>query len=48
MLQLALGVVLGLLQGVTQAAGYVDVLDLPARVSALAVQQPVVRHGPRR
>ena len=35
-LQVAFGVVLGLLQGVTHAADYVDVLDLPARVSALA------------
>ena len=39
--QLAFGVVLGLLQGVTQAAGYVDVLDLPARISALAINSPL-------
>jgi hypothetical protein len=39
-LQVAFGVVLGLLQGVTHAADYVDVLDLPARVSALAVNCP--------
>ena len=31
MLQLVFGVVLGLSQGITQAADYVDVLDLPAR-----------------
>jgi photosystem II stability/assembly factor-like uncharacterized protein len=40
-LQLALGVVLGVMQGVTQAADYVDVLDLPARVSALAIKSPL-------
>ncbi|NYU07364.1 glycosyl hydrolase, partial len=37
----AFGVVLGLLQGVTHAADYVDVLDLPARVSALAINSPL-------
>ncbi|MGO4308550.1 WD40/YVTN/BNR-like repeat-containing protein [Pseudomonas sp. KB_15] len=40
-LRLALGVVLGLSQGVTHAAEYVDVLDLPARVSALAINSPL-------
>lgn len=40
-LQVAFGVVLGLLQGVTHAADYVDVLDLPARVSALAINSPL-------
>lgn len=40
-LQLAFGVVLGLLQGVTHAADYVDVLDLPAKVSALASNSPL-------
>ncbi len=38
---LAFGVVLGLLQGITHAADYVDVLDLPARVSALALNSPL-------
>jgi photosystem II stability/assembly factor-like uncharacterized protein len=41
-LQLALGVVLGLSQGIVQAADYVDVLDLPARASALAVRSPLL------
>ncbi|VVN86992.1 Ycf48-like protein [Pseudomonas fluorescens] len=40
-LQVALGVVLGLLQGVTCAADYFDVLDLPAKVSALAIHSPL-------
>ncbi|MEO8639978.1 YCF48-related protein [Pseudomonas sp.] len=40
-LQLALGVVLGVLHGVTHAADYVDVLDLPAQVSALAINSPL-------
>ncbi|WP_223548862.1 WD40/YVTN/BNR-like repeat-containing protein [Pseudomonas sp. A-B-19] len=40
-LRLAFGVVLCLSQGVTQAADYVDVLDLPARVSALAINSPL-------
>jgi photosystem II stability/assembly factor-like uncharacterized protein len=40
-LQMALGVVLALLQGLSQASGYVDVLDLPARVSSLAVNSPL-------
>ena len=37
----AFGLALGLLQGVTHAADYVDVLDLPARVSALAINSPL-------
>src|SRR5947207_3365081 len=41
MLQLAFGVVLCLSQGIAQAAEYVDVLDLPARVSALAINSPL-------
>lgn len=40
-LQLACGVVLSVLQGVSFAADYVDVLDLPARVSALSVNSPL-------
>ncbi|MGA3798136.1 WD40/YVTN/BNR-like repeat-containing protein [Pseudomonas fluorescens] len=40
-LQLAFGVVLGLSQGIAQAADYVDVLDLPARLSALAINSPL-------
>jgi len=40
-LQLALGSFFALLQGVSQAAEYVDVLDLPARASALAVKSPL-------
>ena len=40
-LQLAFGVVLGVLQGITHAADYVDVLDLPVRVSPLAVNSPL-------
>jgi len=40
-LQLAFGALLVLSQGATQAAGYIDVLDLPARVSALAVSSPL-------
>ncbi|MFU2327076.1 WD40/YVTN/BNR-like repeat-containing protein [Pseudomonas sp. NFX98] len=40
-LPLALGVVLGLLQGITHAADYVDVLDLPVKVSALAIKSPL-------
>ena len=40
-LQVALGVMLGLLQGVTCAADYFDVLDLPAKVSALAIHSPL-------
>lgn len=39
---LALGVLLALLQGVVQAASYVDVLDLPAKPSALAVRSPLL------
>ncbi|HCS42534.1 MAG TPA: glycosyl hydrolase, partial [Pseudomonas sp.] len=38
------------MQGLTQAAGYVDVLDLPAKTSALAVRSPllgVARAGER-
>jgi photosystem II stability/assembly factor-like uncharacterized protein len=38
---MAFGAVLCLSQGVTHAADYVDVLDLPARVSALAVNSPL-------
>ena len=41
MLQLAFGVVLCLSQGITHAADYVDVLDLPARVSTLAINSPL-------
>ncbi|KPH00166.1 glycosyl hydrolase [Pseudomonas sp. RIT-PI-q] len=41
-LQLAFGVVLGLSQGITQASDYVDVLDLPAKPSALAVRSPLL------
>lgn len=41
-LQWALGATLAVLQGFTQAAGYVDVLDLPARLSALAVRSPLL------
>lgn len=40
-LQWALGILFAVLQGLTQAAGYVDVLDLPARASALAVSSPL-------
>lgn len=40
-LQWALGILFAMLQGLTQAAGYVDVLDLPARASALAVSSPL-------
>ncbi|RON09906.1 glycosyl hydrolase [Pseudomonas brassicacearum] len=40
-LQLALGILFAMLQGLTQAASYVDVLDLPARASALAVSSPL-------
>ena len=39
--QMVLGIVLVLLQGVAQAAAYVDVLDLPAKVSALAINSPL-------
>ncbi|WP_166360878.1 WD40/YVTN/BNR-like repeat-containing protein [Pseudomonas akapageensis] len=39
---LALGATLALLQGFAQAAAYVDVLDLPARPSALAVRSPLL------
>ena len=41
MLQLAFGVVLCLSQGITHANDYVDVLDLPAKVSALAIKSPL-------
>ncbi|MCW8275134.1 glycosyl hydrolase [Pseudomonas sp. PCH199] len=41
-LQLALGTMLALLQGLTQAASYVDVLDMPARISPLAVRSPLL------
>ncbi|VVM59705.1 Ycf48-like protein [Pseudomonas fluorescens] len=40
-LQLALGALLAMWQGLSQASGYVDVLDLPAKVSALAVNSPL-------
>ena len=40
-LQLALGVVLGIMQGVSHATDYVDVLDLPAKASALAINNPL-------
>ena len=40
-LQLAFGVVLCMSQGISLAADYVDVLDLPARVSALASNSPL-------
>lgn len=40
-LHLALGIVLVLSQGVAQAAAYVDVLDLPAKVSTLAINSPL-------
>jgi photosystem II stability/assembly factor-like uncharacterized protein len=41
-LQWALGATLAVLQGFTLAAGYVDVLDLPARPSALAAHSPLL------
>ncbi|MBZ9780942.1 glycosyl hydrolase [Pseudomonas sp. REP124] len=40
-LQLACGVVLSVLQSVSFAADYVDVLDLPAKTSALAINSPL-------
>ena len=40
-LQVALGAVLAVSQGLTWAAGYVDVLDLPAKASPLAVRSPL-------
>jgi photosystem II stability/assembly factor-like uncharacterized protein len=49
-LQLALAAVLAMAQGIAQAGGYVDVLDLPARASALAASSPlsgVARAGER-
>lgn len=49
-LGLALGTTLALLQGLSHAAGYIDVLDLPARDSALAIRSPllgVTRAGER-
>ncbi len=39
---LALGAMLALLQPAVQAANYVDVLDLPAQPSALAVRSPLL------
>ncbi|MBK5415521.1 WD40/YVTN/BNR-like repeat-containing protein [Pseudomonas sp. TH31] len=39
---LALGVTLALLRGVAQADSYVDVLDLPASASALAMHSPLL------
>ncbi|MBV2132579.1 glycosyl hydrolase [Pseudomonas sp. MAP12] len=47
---LALGIALGSLQGIAQAASYVDVLDLPAKPSALVARSPlrdVARAGER-
>lgn len=47
---LALGIALGSLQGIAQAATFVDVLDLPAKPSALATRSPlrdVARAGER-
>ncbi|MGP0014920.1 WD40/YVTN/BNR-like repeat-containing protein [Pseudomonas sp.] len=41
-LQLALGALFVLLQGVPQAGAYVDVLDLPARASPLALSSPLL------
>lgn len=49
-LQLALSAMLTLLPGLTQATSYVDVLDLPAKPSALALRSPlldVTRAGER-
>jgi len=40
-LQLALGALLAMTQGLSHGAGYVDVLDLPARASALAASSPL-------
>lgn len=40
--KLALGITLALVQGLTHAASYVDVLDLPAKTSALAVRSPLL------
>jgi photosystem II stability/assembly factor-like uncharacterized protein len=39
---LVCGALLTLLQGIAQAASYVDVLDLPAKSSALALHSPVL------
>ncbi|WP_460141808.1 WD40/YVTN/BNR-like repeat-containing protein [Pseudomonas sp. S2_E01] len=39
--RLVLGSLLALAQGVSQAAAYVDVLDLPAKTSALATSSPL-------
>lgn len=47
---LALGIALGSLQGIAQAATFVDVLDLPAKPSELATRSPlrdVARAGER-
>lgn len=49
-LQLALSAMLTLLPGIAQATSYVDVLDLPAKPSALALRSPlldVTRAGER-
>ncbi|MHC8354106.1 WD40/YVTN/BNR-like repeat-containing protein [Pseudomonas sp. LB3P81] len=40
-LQLALGALLAMLQSLSHASAYVDVLDLPARASTLAVSSPL-------
>ncbi|MHC8326946.1 WD40/YVTN/BNR-like repeat-containing protein [Pseudomonas sp. LB1P83] len=40
-LQLALGALLAMLQGLGHASTYVDVLDLPAKASALAISSPL-------
>jgi photosystem II stability/assembly factor-like uncharacterized protein len=42
LLQLALSAVLSMLPGLTQASGYVDVLDLPAKASPLAQRSPLL------
>ncbi|MHC8366955.1 WD40/YVTN/BNR-like repeat-containing protein [Pseudomonas sp. ZT5P21] len=40
-LQLALGALLAMLQSLSHASAYVDVLDLPAKASAMAVNSPL-------
>ncbi|MGE8064212.1 WD40/YVTN/BNR-like repeat-containing protein [Pseudomonas sp. NPDC089569] len=39
--QLALGILIALIQGISQASGYIDVLDLPASPSQLAASSPL-------
>ena len=39
--QLALGALLAMLQGISHASAYVDVLDMPAKASELAVRSPL-------